>query len=152
METHERPSEAGVEPSPSRRRPVAVTFVGFLAVVVGLYHIGHGVSAVVTDDDASRVAEGALDLALGVLALAIAVAVLRLRKWAWVAFMTWALVGLTHQLLRRFFYGDPDYLAMALDAVVVLALTPLDVQLAFGVRPSARLALDHVERNPGELD
>ena len=71
----------------------------------------------------------------GLLAIAIAVEALRMRRWAWVAFMAWALLGLVHQLLRHFFYDSADYLAMALDAVAVLVLTPLDVQIAFGVRP-----------------
>ena len=102
-------------------------------------------------ESSSRVAEGALDLALGVLAIAIALAALRMRRWAWVAFMTWALLGLVHQLLRHFFYDDPDYVAMALDVLVVLVLTPLDVQIAFGVRPPRNVALEPASRHTSEL-
>jgi hypothetical protein len=118
-----------------------VTFVALLAMIAGGYHVAHGVSVLVNGGDASRLAEGATDLALGVVVIVIGVAALRMRRWAWVAFMSWALIGLVHQLLRHFFYDDPDYLAMAIDTVVVFILTPLDVQVAFGVRPSRNVAL-----------
>lgn len=133
------------------KRPVAVTFVGLLALVLGAYHIGHAVYVFVDGGDSSRLAEGAFDLVLGGLSIAIGFACLRMRRWAWVAFMTWALVGLLHQLLRHFFYDHPDYLAMALDTVAVFFLTPLDVQIAFGVRPPRNVALERASRNPGEL-
>jgi hypothetical protein len=80
------------------------------------------------------------------------VAALRMRQCSWVALMSWALVGLVHQLLRRFFYDNPDYLAMALDTVVVLVLTPLDVQIAFGARPPRNVALETTSRHSVELD
>ena len=54
--------------------------------------------------------------------------------------MTWAVIGLTHQLLRHFFYGDASYPMLAVDTLVVLALTPLDIQVAFGVRHRPSLA------------
>jgi len=130
---------------------VAVTFVAVLALIVGGYHVAHGVIVLVDGGDSSRLSEGAFDLLLGALAIAIGFAALRMRRWAWVAFMTWALVGLVHQLLRHFFYDHPDYLAMALDTAAVLVLTPLDVQIAFGVRPPRHVALERTSRNPGEL-
>jgi hypothetical protein len=133
------------------KRPVAVTFVGALALILGAYHIGHAVYVFVDGGDSSRLAEGAFDLVVGVFAIAIGISCLRMRRWAWVAFMTWALVGLVHQLLRHFFYDHPDYLAMALDTVAVLFLTPLDVQIAFGVRPPRNVALERASRNPGGL-
>jgi hypothetical protein len=101
----------------------------------------------VNGGDASRISEGAFDLALGVFALAIGRGALRMTPWAWAAFMTWAVIGLTHQLLRHFFYTDANYLSMALETVAVLALTPLDVQVAFGVRHPRNLILDRAARN-----
>jgi hypothetical protein len=132
------------------RRPVQVTAVAVLAFAVGAYEIGHGVRVVVRGGSASFLAEGALDIVLGGLAIAIGITALRMRRWSWVALMTWALVGLVHQLLRRFFYDNPDYLTMALNTVVVLVLTPLDVQIAFGARPPRNVALE--TRHPVELD
>jgi hypothetical protein len=125
--------------------------VALLGLVVGGYHVVHAIAVLIDRESSSRVAEGALDLALGVLAIAIALAALRMRRWAWVAFMTWALVGLVHQLLRHFFYDDPDYVAMALDVVAVLVLTPLDIQIAFGVRPPRNVALKPASRHTSEL-
>jgi hypothetical protein len=121
--------------------------VGVLALLVGGYDAVHGVLVVLQGGGSSKVAEGAFDLALGVLALAIGRSALRMTRWAWAAFMTWAVIGLMHQLLRHFFYTDPDYLAMALDTAAVLALTPLDVQAAFGVRPLRDAVLDREARN-----
>ena len=145
------PSLASPGSPRAAKRPVAVTFVGLLALIVGGYHVAHGIAVLVDGGDSSRLSEGAFDLLLGALAIAIGFAALRMRRWAWVAFMTWALVGLVHQLLRHFFYDHPDYLAMALDTVAVLFLTPLDVQIAFGIRPSRNVALDPASRNPSEL-
>jgi hypothetical protein len=135
-------------PSEGAKRPIAVTFVGVLALVVGAAEAVDGIFAVVNGGTSSKLAEGAFDLALGVLAIAIGIGALRVRRWAWAAFMTWAVVGLTHQLLRHFFYNDPSYLAMALDTVAVLALTPFDVQVAFGARPPRNLVLERAARHP----
>ena len=151
MELQSGPATPDSTPPRRSRRPTAVTFVGLLGLVLGGYHVGHAIAVFVDHESPNRVAEGAVDLALGVLAIAIAVAALRMRRWAWVAFMTWALLGLVHQLLRYFFYDHPDYGAMAADAFAVLVLTPLDVQIAFGVRPSRNVALDPASRHPGEL-
>ena len=62
--------------------------------------------------------------------------------------MTLALVGLTNQLIRKFFYDHTNYLALGLVTLAVLALTPLDVQIAFRVRPPRNVLLDHTARNP----
>ena len=126
-----------------RKRPVAVTLVGVLAVAAGVYHLAGGGITVAHGGDASKLAEGALDLAFGVLALAIGRGAFRMARWSWAAFMTWAVIGLTHQLLRHFFYGDESFPMLAVDTVVVLALTPLDIQVAFGVRSRPSLDLEH---------
>jgi hypothetical protein len=112
-----------------------------LAFAAGLYHLVGGAITVADGGSASRLAEGVFDLAFGVLALLIGRGVLRMAPWAWTALMTWAAVGLTHELLRHFFYGDESYGVLAVDTVVVLALTPLDVQVAFGVRRRPTLDL-----------
>ena len=138
--TGEPPVEATAARRPAKR-PVAVTFVGVLALAAGLYHLAGGGITVADGGSASKLAEGAFDLALGVLALAIGRGALRMAPWAWTALMTWAVIGLTHQLLRHFFYGGESYGMLAVNTVVVLALTPLDVQVAFGVRRRPTLQL-----------
>ena len=151
MEPQGHPALSGPKPERRARRPTAVLIVALLGLVVGGYHVVHAIAALIDTESSSRLAEGALDLALGVLAIAIALAALRMRRWAWVAFMTWALLGLVHQLLRHFFYDHPDYVAMALDAFAVLVLTPLDVQIAFGVRPPRNVALEPASTRNSEL-
>ena len=130
------------------KRPIAVTFVSVLILAVGVYNAVDGVVVLVGGGDDSKLAEGVFELVFGVLVIAIGIGALRMLRWAWAAFMTLAVVGLTHQLLRNFFYDHPNYLTMGLITVVVLALTPLDVQVAFGVRPPRNVLLDHAARNP----
>ena len=140
MQPHEQPTPSAV--GTRDRRPVAVTLVAVLVLAVGGYEIGHGVLVLVRGGSPSFLAEGAFDLVMGGVAIAIGVAAVRMRRWSWVALMTWALVGIVHQLLRHFFYDHPDYLTMALNTFVVLVLTPLDVQIAFGTRPPRNVALE----------
>jgi hypothetical protein len=130
------------------KRPVPVTLVAALIMAVGVYNVVDGVVVLVNGGDNSKLAEGAFEVAFGVFAVAIGNGALRMRRWAWAAFMTLAVVGLTHQLLRHFFYDHPSYLNLALIAVVVFALTPLDVQIAFGVRPPRNVLLAKGTRNP----
>lgn len=99
-------------------------------------------------DDREQITNGVLEVVFGIAALAVAFGAYRVKRWAWVAFMTWAVVGLTTQLLRHFFFDDANYVGMALDVVAVLALTPLDTQVAFGVRPPRNVQLDRASRNP----
>ncbi len=123
METHELP-----------QRPVSVTLVAGVALSVGAYDIGRGVLGVVDRADSSGTAAGATLIVLGVAAILFGLGALRMRRWAWAALMSWAVVGLMNELLREFFFDHPDHLAMALDAFVVFMLTPIGVQLAFGTR------------------
>jgi hypothetical protein len=125
-----------------------VTFAGLLALVVGAYHVADGVVVLVGGGDASKLGEGAFEVVLGSVAIALGVGALRMRRWAWVGFMTLAVVGLTQQLLRHFFYDHPNYVSLALFTLAVFALTPLDVQVAFGIRPPRNVLLTHTARNP----
>ena len=132
-----------------RKRPVAVTLVGVLALAAGVYHLAGGGVTVAQGHGASRLAEGSFDVTFGVLALAIGRGAFRMAPWAWAAFMTWAVIGLTHQLLRHFFYDNESYAMLAVDTLVVLALTPLDIQVAFGVRRRPTLDLEADSRDAG---
>jgi hypothetical protein len=121
-----------------------VTLVAGLALAVGAYDVGRGVLDVVDASDSSAFLAGATLVALGAAAILCGVGALNLRRWAWAALMSWAVIGLMDQLLREFFFDHPDHLALALDAFVVFALTPLGVQLSFGTR------VPPVERSVGE--
>jgi hypothetical protein len=134
-------------------RPMAVTVVAVLAVLAAGYLLVRGV-LLLTDagDDTGKWVEGALEIVLGLISLAIALGAVRVRPWAWKLFMTVAVVSLTVQLLRYFWFGDPDYARMALQTFVVFALTPRDVQVAFRIRTPPNVDLDHSTRNPLDRD
>jgi hypothetical protein len=139
----DRASAAAKKP----KRPMSVTLVAVLAVGVGVYALVYGVLAVRSGEE-DRLADGILHLALGLGALIAGAAAFRLRAWAWAAFMTWAVIGLTHQLLRHLFFGDPNYADMAINTFAVLALSPLEVQIAFGLRHTENVQLSRATRNP----
>jgi hypothetical protein len=112
--------------------------VAGVAVLVGAYDVAGGIRDVVDRTDSSGLAAGITLIVLGAAAILLGIGALRMRRWAWAALMTWAVVGLLNQLVRQFFFDHPDYLAMALDVFMVLTLTPLPVQLAFGIRVPPR--------------
>jgi hypothetical protein len=134
-----------------RKRPLSVTLVALLALVVAVYSAVYGV-LILEGGEADRRADGIFHLALGVGALAAGIGALRLRAWAWALFMTWAVVGLTHQILRYFFFADPTYADMAVNTFTVLALSPLEVQIAFGLRHTENVELARPTRNPLDRD
>ncbi len=111
-----------------------VTLVAGVALAVGAYDLGRGMYELVDGGDSSGIAAGATLVVLGVAAILFGLGAWRMRRWAWAALMSWAVVGLMSQLLREFFFDHPDDLALALDAFVVFMLTPIGVQLAFGTR------------------
>lgn len=134
-----------------RKRPVSVTLVAVLAVGVALYSLTYGILAVRTGQD-DRLADGIFHLAFGVGTLAAGIGAFWLRSWAWAAFMTWAVIGLTHQILRYFFFEDPNYVSMAINTFAVLAMSPLEVQIAFGLRHTQNVQLGRPTRNPLDRD
>jgi hypothetical protein len=75
-----------------------------------------------------------------------------MRGWAWKLFMAYAVFGLTNQILRHFFFDDAYYLGMAMNVAAVLALTPRDVQVAFGIKEPAAAQLDLPTRSPLDRD
>jgi hypothetical protein len=141
--------EGGDRRAPGKRpkRPVPVTLVAVLAAAVAIYSLVYGV-LVVQGGEEDRLADGIFHLALGLGAFAAGVGAFRLRPWAWTAFMTWAVIGLTHQILRYLFFEDPNYADMAANTFAVLALSPLDVQIAFGLRYTENVQLARATRNP----
>jgi hypothetical protein len=144
-----------IAPSPATpaKRPVGATVVVFIAVAAAALFFWNGASLVSdADGDRSDLGHGLLQLGLGVLALVVCVGALGVRAWAWKLFMVWAVIGLTTQILRHFFFDDAFYLGMALNVVAVLALTPRDVQVAFGIKEPPTARLDLPTRNPLDRD
>jgi hypothetical protein len=144
---------AGVIASPdsaATRRPVAVTLVTVLAIAAAAYSFVDATLTLVGDDggETERLVDGLLDVVLGLLAIVVAYGAYGMKPWAWNAFMTWAVIGLTIQLLRHFAFGEPRYVRMALNTFIVFALTPRDVQVAYGIRPPPNADLTRPTRNP----
>ena len=130
---------------------MSVTLVAALGLAVAVYSLTVGVLALRSGHD-DRLVDGIFHLAFGVGVLAAGLGAFRLRSWAWAAFMTWAVIGLTHQVLRYLFLGDPNYVDMAINTFAVLALSPLEVQIAFGLRHTQNVQLARPTRNPLDRD
>lgn len=128
---------------------MAVTLVALLALVYGIVLTVNGTLTLVgADGDNAEYFSGGSDLVLAAIAFVIAVGAFRVRRWGWVVFMTWAVWGLTLNLLRVFFIDDPRYVPLAVGTLAVFLLTPLDVQVAFGIRNPPNVRLDTTSRNP----
>jgi hypothetical protein len=129
-------------------RPIAATFIALLACGSGVSVAVTGVKLVLdAGGDEEDIAAGSSMLVLASFYFVIAVGALRVKRWAWVLFMTWAALMLAVNLLRRYFFdAEPSYLVLALSTLTVFLLTPLDVQVAFGVRAAPSAPLDSHDR------
>ncbi len=58
---------------------------------------------------------------------------LRVRRWAWVMLMVWTGFSLCIALIN-YFYSHPNYVVMASDVIIALALSQSEVQRIFGIR------------------
>jgi len=65
---------------------------------------------------------------------------LRMKRWSWIVLMVWTAISLIVSLLG-YFYGRPNYIVMASDTFIALALNQTDVQRIFKIRtdPGERL-------------
>ncbi len=126
---------------------MSVTLVALLALGLAVYSVAFGVIAI-QSGERDRLPDAIFHLVLGGGALVAAVGSFRLAPWGWTALMTWAVVALTHQILRYLFFDDPNYVDMAVSTFAVLALSPLDVQIAFGLRHPANVHFERPTRNP----
>ncbi len=133
------------------KRPLSVTLVALLALGVALYSLAAGAFAL-EGGEADRRADGIFHLAFGLGVLVAGLGAFWLRSWAWTAFMTWAVIGLTHQVVRYFFFDGPNYADMAINTFAVLAMSPLEVQVAFGLRHPRNVDLARPTRNPLDRD
>ncbi len=58
---------------------------------------------------------------------------LRLQRWAWVMMMAWTGISLCITLIN-YFYSRPNYIVMASNVIIAVALSQSDVQRMFGIR------------------
>lgn len=151
-------AQVEAEPRPIRRkntarrkRPVAVTVVAWgivLLFAVRVYEVlppllqmnvlelgirgplAHGVRLTSLGLAILVSASYLLQALVGIVVL---IGFLRLRRWAWVMLMSWTGVSLTISLIT-YFYSHPNYVVMASDVIIAVALAQSDVQRIFGIR------------------
>ncbi len=133
------------------RRPLAVTLIGCLLILICLMYVIEGVTGLSTTGmlknalantfntqgalslQAQTALENTLDLLRGGVALILLIGFFRLRRWAWVGIMLWTALALLRQLFHVF-VGEPTYFWMFLEVLAVFALTQSDVQKIFGIK------------------
>jgi hypothetical protein len=72
-------------------------------------------------------------LILSLIGIVVLIGFLRLHRWAWVLLMAWTGVSLTISLID-YFYSHPNYLVMASNIIIAIALSQADVQRIFRIR------------------
>ena len=137
--------------SSKQKRPVAVTIVAWGIVVlflIRLYQVYqpliqvgaledgingplmHGLRLTPMGNAVAVSASYLLQVLFGIIAL---IGFLRLRRWAWVLLMAWTGWSLCIALID-YFYSRPNYLVMASDVIIAVALSQSDVQRIFRIR------------------
>ena len=137
----------------SRKRPIAVTIVAWGIVVlfvVRLFQvfeplvrmdiIGHGleingplVQGVHLTLLGQTVLTSAVYLVLSVTGLIVLIGFLRLHQWAWVLLMAWTGFSLAISLFN-YFYTHANYVVMASNTIIALALNQKEVRRIFRIR------------------
>lgn len=72
-------------------------------------------------------------MALSLIGVVVLIGFLSLRRWAWVVLMAWTGISLLIGLIE-YFYSSPNYLVMASNAMIALALNQVEVQRIFHIR------------------
>ena len=133
------------------KRPVAVTVVAWGIVILFIVRLVQVFKPLIEMHVLERGLDGPLyqglrltPLGLAVLTSAVylvaslvgmvvLIGFLRLRRWAWVMLMAWTGASLAIGLID-YFYRNPNYLVMASNAIIALALNQVDVQRIFHIR------------------
>ena len=77
-------------------------------------------------------------LLLSLAGIIVLIGFLRVQRWSWVVLMAWTAVSLLITLVN-YFYSQPNYLVMASNVIIAVALNQEDVQRIFKIR------MDNVE-------
>ena len=133
------------------KRPVAVTVVAWGIVILFIVRLVQVFTPLIEMEVLERGLEGplvrglrltllgsavltsAVYLLASLIGIVVLIGFLRLRRWAWVILMAWTGASLTIGLID-YFYRNPNYLVMASNAVIALALNQVDVQRIFHIR------------------
>ncbi|PWH17391.1 MAG: hypothetical protein DDG60_02045 [Anaerolineae bacterium] len=141
-----------------QKRPIAVTliawaiFILFLVrlsqAILPLQQIGifeHGLEGPLFEDLSltplgSALLTSTVYAFLSLSGIIVLIGFLCMQHWSWIVLMVWTAISLTISLLG-YFYGRPNYIVMASDTFIALALNQADVQRIFKIRtdPGERL-------------
>ena len=135
----------------TQKRPIAVTIVAWGIVVLFLVRLVQVFEPlirmhVLTDGLIAPLTAGmrltplgaaiftsAGYLALALIGIVVLIGFLRVRRWAWVVLMVWTGVSLGISLME-YLYSRPNYLVMASNTIIALALNQVEVQRIFQIR------------------
>lgn len=135
----------------AKKRPIAVTIVGWgivLLFIVRLVQVfdpliemnvfregwgGPLINGVRLTPLGSALLTSAVYLLASLVGIVVLIGFLRVRRWAWVVLMGWTGGSLAIGLIE-YFYSNPNYLVMASNAIIALALNQVEVQRIFHIR------------------
>lgn len=72
-------------------------------------------------------------LILSLIGVVVLIGFLKVRRWAWVVLMAWTGSSLAIGLIE-YFFSHPNYLVMASNTIIALALNQVEVQRIFQIR------------------
>ncbi len=134
-----------------KKRPIAVTIVAWGIVALFLIRVYQVLQPLIRMEILQNGVHGPLAAGMRLTPLGSAIVVsasylvqalvgivvligfLRVRRWAWVVLMAWTGVSLAISLIG-YFYSRPNYIVMASDVIIALALSQSDVQRIFQIR------------------
>jgi hypothetical protein len=135
----------------TRKRPVAVTIVAYAIIVLFIVRLAQVFTPLIETDILQgglhgplvhgvrltplgwSVLTSAVYLMASLIGIVVLIGFLRVRRWAWVMLMAWTGGSLAVGLVE-YFYSRPNYIVMASNAVIALALNQVEVQRIFGIR------------------
>ena len=134
-----------------RKRPIAVTLAGSIALIVACFHIYHGVNQIQplvafpfeTAFFSSNSSLGfilhswraIIEIFLAILALFVLLNFFRLRRWSWIALVVWVTINITVDLIT-YFYALANFFSMLVNVIVAFSLLQSEVQIIFSIRKS----------------
>jgi hypothetical protein len=132
-----------------RKRPIAVTLAGSIALIVAFFHIYHGSiqlqlvipsSIEIVFNSMRSILDfikfswkPVIELFLSILALFVLLNFFRLRRWSWIALVLWVTINITVDLIT-YFYAIANFLSMVVNVILAFSLLQSDVQIIFGIR------------------
>jgi hypothetical protein len=135
----------------NRKQPVAVTIVAWGIVVLFLVRLYQVLDPLIRLHVLERgldspllagasltplgtaVATSGTYLLASLVGIVVLIGFVRVHRWAWITLMAWTGASLLLGLIE-YFYSRPNYLVMASNVMIAIALNQVEVQRIFGVR------------------